>query len=58
MAKNKEQRFPGIYWFCDKCNYRISDDPSFDDNIGLFKCPICGHINWIDESQIIDEDEE
>ena len=31
VAKMSE-RFPGIDWYCDRCNAYLNDQPGFDDH--------------------------
>ena len=26
------ERFPGIDWYCDRCNVYLNDQPGFDDH--------------------------
>ena len=42
VAKMSE-RFPGIDWYCDRCNAYLNDQPGFDDHHYVWKCTECGH---------------
>ena len=41
------ERFPGIDWYCDRCNAYLNDQPGFDDHHYVWKCTECGHKNSI-----------
>ena len=41
------ERFPGIEWFCDRCNACLSNQNGFDDHRYVWKCTECGHKNSI-----------
>lgn len=31
------ERFPGIDWYCDRCNAYLNDQPGFDDHHYVWK---------------------
>jgi len=39
------ERFPGIDWYCDRCNTYLNSQSGFDDNNYTHKCESCGHKN-------------
>ena len=52
------ERFPGIEWFCDRCNASLSNQPGFDDHRYTWKCTECGHNNSISSDDIYETEEE
>ena len=44
-------------WFCDECDAYLNDQPGFDASSGSWTCTECGNLNYIDESEIISEEE-
>ena len=46
------ERFPGIDWYCDRCNAYLNDQPGFDDHHYVWKCTECGHKNSISSDDI------
>lgn len=45
-------------WFCDNCDASLDDQPGFDVNCGIWTCTECGETNFIDESEIIYDDDD
>lgn len=45
-------------WKCDECDSVLNDQPGFSTDCGEWECTKCGCINYIDEDNIIEEDEE
>ena len=31
------ERFPGIDWYCDRCNAYLNDQPGFDDHYAVIR---------------------
>ena len=52
------ERFPGIEWYCDRCNACLSDQPGFDDHKYTWKCKECGYKNSISRDDIVESEEE
>ncbi len=52
------ERFPGIEWFCDRCNACLSDQPGFDDHHYVWKCTECGHKNSISSDSIYESEDD
>ena len=52
------EMFEGIAWYCDKCNSLLNLQEGFSDTCGEWKCTECNHRNLIDETQILDSDDE
>lgn len=57
VAKMSE-RFPGIDWYCDRCNAYLNDQPGFDDHHYVWKCTECGHKNSISADDIYESEED
>ena len=55
-GENMQERFPGIVWFCDRCNACLSDQPGFDDHHYVWKCTECGHKNSISSDSIYESE--
>ena len=51
-------RFPGIDWYCDRCNDLLNDQPGFEDSHYIWKCTNCGHKNSISSSNIYMSEED
>ena len=51
------ERFPGIEWFCDRCNSCLSDQDGFDDFRYVWKCTECGYKNSISSDNIYESEE-
>ncbi len=47
-----DRRFPGIDWYCDRCEDYLNDQPGFDDHLPVWKCTRCGYKNCIDIDNI------
>ena len=47
-----------IDWFCDDCNDYLNDQSGFHDGCGNWTCTICGHVNPINENEIIEDEDE
>ena len=47
-----DARFPGINWYCDKCNAFLNIQKGFDDHKKIWKCKECGFKNEISEKNI------
>ena len=43
----REERFPDIDWWCDRCHAHLNSQPDFDDHKRIWKCTECGHKNSI-----------
>ena len=52
------ERFPGIDWYCDRCNAYLNDQPGFDDHYYVWKCTECGHKNSISADDIYESEED
>lgn len=52
MSKRKP-RFPGIDWWCDRCDAFLNDQENFDDHHYVWKCTECGYKNSISSANII-----
>lgn len=50
------ERFPGIDWYCDRCNAYLNDQPGFDDHHYVWKCTECGHKNSISADDIYESE--
>ena len=44
---------PGVHWYCDNCNTNLNIQEDFTDTEGKWTCTRCGHINTIDDDQIL-----
>lgn len=47
-----KERFPGIEWYCDKCNAHLNEQSGFTDRKYIWKCTECGYKNSISEDNI------
>ena len=45
-------------WYCDDCDAYLNIQPGFSTSCGEWECTKCGCINYIDEDNIIEEDED
>lgn len=52
------ERFPGIDWYCDRCNAYLNYQSGFDDNHYVWKCTECGHKNSISSDDIYESEED
>lgn len=50
-----KKRFPGIDWYCDRCNAFLNVQDGFDDHLGTWECSECGYTNSISENDIVSE---
>lgn len=53
-----ENRFPGVEWYCDKCDAHLNEQEGFDDHLPEWKCTACGYVNPISIEEIYDNDED
>ena len=44
-------------WYCDECNARLNNQSGFSADCGTWTCTECGELNYIDEGEILDENE-
>lgn len=44
-------------WYCDECDDLLNDQSGFDADCGTWTCEKCGATNYINEEEILDEDE-
>lgn len=56
IAEGSEDRLGAVNWWCDNCDALLNEQPGFSDSHRTWKCRNCGHVNRIDEDQIIDVD--
>ena len=47
-----KERFPGIDWYCDKCDAFLNSQPGFNDHKYTWICTNCGHKNSISRTNI------
>ncbi len=47
-----------IDWYCDNCDAYLNDQTGFNANCESWECEECGHVNQIDESEILWEDDD
>ncbi len=57
-GRKMSERFPGIDWFCDRCNSYLNDQEGFDDHHYVWKCTECGHKNSISSDSIYESRED
>ena len=50
--KTMSERFPGVWWYCDRCNASLDEQPGFDDHYDTWTCRECGYRNTISEEDI------
>lgn len=43
-------------WYCDNCDASLDEQTGFNVNCGSWICTECGDINFIEESEIIEDD--
>jgi Zn ribbon nucleic-acid-binding protein len=53
-----EKRFPGIEWYCDRCNERLDLQKGFHDFVHIWKCTNCGFKNRIEVDEIYDSEQD
>lgn len=58
LGEVHSERFPGIQWYCDKCDAILNNQPGFDDYLSAWQCRKCGYINLLAESEIYDSKED
>ncbi len=46
------ERFPGVDWYCDRCNASLNGQFGFDDHKYTWKCEECGHKNSISRDNV------
>lgn len=51
------ERFPGIDWYCDRCNALLNAQPGFDDHHYVWECTECGYKNSISSDNIVSDKE-
>ncbi len=51
-------RFPGIVWYCDRCNDCLSEQDNFYDYCYVWECTNCGWENIISSESIYESEEE
>ena len=44
-------------WYCDECNAYLNNQSGFHADCGSWTCTKCGYVNYINENEILDEDE-
>lgn len=52
LKGKRGERFPGIDWYCDRCNAQLNIQPGFDDHKYVWKCTKCGYKNSISRDNI------
>ena len=45
-------------WWCDDCDAPLNDQPGFTPDCGTWTCSVCGCLNFIDENNVVGEDDE
>lgn len=50
------ERFPGVDWWCDRCDAHLNEQEGFDDHNYTHKCTECGYKNSISKDNIYDFD--
>ena len=45
-------------WYCDECDSYLNTQPGFSADCGEWECTKCGCVNYINEDEIIEEDED
>lgn len=53
-----EKRFPGIEWYCDRCQARLDTQEGFHDFVHVWKCTNCGFRNRIEIDEIYDSEKD
>ena len=44
-------------WYCDECNAHLNEQSGFSSDCGTWTCTECGYLNFINEDEILDEEE-
>ena len=57
-GNDMEKRFPGIEWYCDRCNERLDTQEGFHDFVHVWKCTNCGYRNRIEIDEIYDSEKD
>ena len=52
------ERFPGIDWYCDRCNAYLNDNRDLMTIIMCGRCTECGHKNSISADDIYESEED
>ena len=42
-------------WYCDECNDLLNTQSGFNTSCGTWSCKKCEEVNYIDESEILDD---
>ena len=50
-------KLSNIDWYCNECNEYLNSQPGFNPNCGTWSCTNCGEVNYIDENEILNDDE-
>ena len=53
-----DMRYPGIEWYCDRCESHLNSQDGFTDRNPVWVCKECGYENRIDASLIYDNEED
>lgn len=48
--------FDDYDWYCDECDAYLNDQDGFYAGCGTWICKECGHLNYIDEDNIIEDE--
>ena len=49
------KKYKDVTWFCDECDAELNRQSGFDDIHKTWTCQNCGHINYIDDDNIVDD---
>jgi len=52
---DNNKKYPGVKWYCDKCNDYLNKQEGFNDYLGTWKCQRCGFVNIISDQNISNE---
>ena len=58
MDSSMNDRFPGIDWYCDRCNSYLNNQTGFDDSKYIWPCIECGHKNSISSNNIYESEDD
>lgn len=50
------KKYKDVTWFCDECDAQLDRQSGFNDSCGTWRCKNCGHVNYINEDNIVDDD--
>lgn len=53
-----DHRFPGVEWYCDRCDAHLNEQDGFDDHLPEWTCTACGYVNNLDINEIYANDED